>query len=362
MSEVKIMPPEEVRRMFDRLGELTLNVTEIKRKFIDCPYGEDPRQKLDIYLPNEGGGPFPIIFFAHGGGWTGGVKSDVQIVPFISGVKRGYAVIALGYRLIPGIRYPENLFDIKAALRWVAANAETYLLDPTRTALCGASAGAHLAMMAAFTQGQAVFEGASGVTADSHFTPSAIDIAAAASADCITDGAGRSRTHKISSASAAADAANAFTAATGSAPATGAADIPTCVVRAVVDQFGPTDFSKFHMHYDESGYARAQPPGTPGSIDTLLGTDSEQIPNMIRFANPIDNVHSNVPPILIQHGRYDPIIPYQQSTELYDKVNTIAGAGMAEIDLSEEFLHADPGYAAAESVERIFSFLDKYLI
>ena len=323
MNDVKIMPPEDVRRMFDRLGELTLNVAEIKRKFIDCPYGEDPRQKIDIYLPNEGGGPFPIIFFAHGGGWTGGVKSDVQIVPFIGGVKRGYAVIALGYRLIPGIRYPENLFDIKAALRWVAANAETYLLDPTRTALCGASAGAHLAMMAAFTQGQAVFEGASGFTAD-------VD--------------------------------NASAAAAGSTPTIGAADTPTCVVRAIVDQFGPTDFSKFHTHYDESGYARAQPPGTPGSIDTLLGTDSEQIPNMIRFANPIDNVHSNVPPILIQHGRYDPIIPYQQSTELYEKINTIAGEGRAEIDLSEEFLHADPGYAAPKSVERIFNFLDKYLL
>ena len=327
-ESVKIMPPEDVRRMFERLSELTLNVSEIKRKFIDCPYGEDPRQMLDIYLPNEGGGPFPVIFFAHGGGWTGGVKSDVQIVPFIGGVKRGYAVIALGYRLIPGIRYPENLFDIKASLRWVAANAATYLLDSSRTALCGASAGAHLAMMAAFTQGQAAFEGARGVTSIS-----------------------------VSSAINSID-----TATTGSAPTVDAADIPTCVVRAIVDQFGPTDFSKFHTHYDESGYARAQPPGTPGSIDTLLGTDSRQIPNMIRFANPIDNVHNNVPPILIQHGRYDPIIPYQQSTELFEKINAVAGEGRAEIDLSEEFLHADPGYAASESVERIFKFLDKHLM
>ena len=299
MSEVKIMPPEDVANMFARLCELTLDISDMRRKFLDCPYGEDSRQVLDIYLPNEGGGPFPIIFFAHGGAWAAGSKDDTQVVPFISGVTRGYAVISLGYRLLPNVRYPENLFDINAALRWVAQNADTYLLDVSRTALCGASAGAHLVMMAAFTQGQAVFDSAPGSQ--------------------------------------------------------------TCRVLAVVDQFGPTDFTKYHAHYDESGFPRAQPPGVPNSLDDLFGINAELIPNMIRFANPIDNIHPNIPPVLIQHGRYDPVIPYQQSVELYDKITAIAGEGMAELDLSEEFLHADPGYAGTESVNRIFSFLDKHL-
>ena len=184
-------------------------------------------------------------------------------------------------------------------MRWVAKNAETYLLDPSRTALCGASAGAHLTMMAAFTQGQVVFGDEPGV--------------------------------------------------------------PTCRVLAVVNQFGPTDISKYHAHYDESGYRRAKIPGDQGPEDEILGVNAGLIPNLLRFINPIDNVHSGIPPVLIQHGKYDPIIPYQQSVELYDKILAVAGEGMAELDISEEFLHADPGYAGYESIERIFSFIDKHL-
>ena len=300
MPKIKLMPPEEVERMFNRLNELTLDTTGIKRKFLSCPYGENPSQTLDIYLPNNGNGPFPIVFFAHGGAWAVGSKSDTQVVPFIGGVSRGYAVISLDYRLLPNIRYPDNLFDIRAALRWVAKNAETYLLDPTRTALTGASAGAHLVMMAAFTQGQPAFDD----------DPLA----------------------------------------------------PTCRVLAVINQFGPTDFIKVHTHYDESGFMRAQPPGAPSAFDTLLGCKAELIPNLLRFASPIDSVHPNIPPVLIQHGKYDPIIPYQQAVELYEKIISVAGAGMAELDLSDEFLHADPGYAAPASVDRIFKFLDKHLI
>ena len=299
MSDIKIFPPEDVEKMFARLGELTLDTSDIRRKFLDCPYGENQFQALDIYLPNDGDGPFPVVFFAHGGGWSGGDKGDTQVVPFIGGVKHGYAVVSLNYRLIPYIRYPENLFDIKAAMRWVKQNAETYLLDPSRTALCGASAGAHLTMMAAFTQGQPAF-----------------DVAPCAQ---------------------------------------------TCRALAVVDQFGPTNFLKAHQHYNESGYPRAQAPGATGSLDVMLGVKAESVPNIARYYNPIDNIHPDIPPVLIQHGRYDPIIPYQQSVELYEKIGAVAGKGMAELDLSEVFLHADPGYAAAESVERIFGFLDKHL-
>ncbi|MDR0489635.1 MAG: alpha/beta hydrolase [Oscillospiraceae bacterium] len=299
MDNINIMPPEDVARMFARLGELTLDVSGIRRKYLGCAYGDDPKQALDIYLPNDGDGPFPIVFFIHGGAWAFGSKSDTQVVPFIYGVTRGYAVISLNYRLIPNIRYPENLFDIRAALRWTAENAGTYLLDTKRTALTGASAGAHLAMMAAFTQGQAAF---------------------------------------------------------GDTP-----DAPSCNILAVVEQFGPTDFSKVHDHFDESGYARTRHPNDVSEVSDLLGVDPRLIPNLMRFINPIDCVHPGIPPVLLQQGRYDPVIPYQQAVELFDKINTVAGAGMAELDLSEELLHADPGYAAPESVDRIFNFIDRFI-
>ena len=300
MDDIKIMPPEEVARMFDRLGELTLDTSGIRRKFLDCPYGEHADQALDIYLPNDGDGPFPVVFFAHGGAWSSGSKSDVQVVPFIGGVNRGYAIVSLDYRLLPNIRYPDNMFDIKAAMRWIAQNAETYLLDPSRTVLCGASAGAHLTMMAAFTQGQAVFGDLPGA--------------------------------------------------------------PTCRVLAVVNQFGPTDFTKYHAHFDESGVPRAQLRGAMPAEESILGVKPGLIPNMVRFVNPIDNVHPGIPPVLVLHGRNDPIIPYQQAVELYKKIIAVAGDGMAELELSDEFLHADPGYAAPESVERIFAFIDKHVM
>jgi acetyl esterase/lipase len=301
MSEVKLLSPQEAEKMFRRFEALTLDTTSIRRKFLNVPYGENQKQAIDIYLPKEGDGPFPVIFFMHGGGWSGGNKKDAQILPFMSGVERGYAVVGVGYRLVPHIRYPDNLYDIKAMLRWTAENADTYLLDPERVALTGASAGAHLAMMAAFTQGQAVFEGA-----------------------------------PLSK---------------------------TCRVRAVVDQYGPTDFTQQDAQFDESGYPRISPPDTEhmSFIDHLLGIHSSRIPNLMRFLNPIDNVHPNIPPVLIQHGRYDPAVPYQQSTELYRKITEIAGDGKAVLDISEVYTHADPGYADPGSVERIFSFLDGHM-
>jgi acetyl esterase/lipase len=301
MSKVKVLSSQEVEEMFGRFNALKLDTAGIRRKFINCPYGEDIKQSIDIYLPNEGDGPFPVVFFMHGGGWAVGNKKDAQILPFMSGVTRGYAVVGVGYRLVPQIRYPDNLFDIKAMLRWVAENGASYLLDPERVALAGASAGAHLAMMAAFTQGQAVYEGA---------------------------------------------------------PLT-----RTCHIRAVVDQYGPTDFLAQQAQYDASGYPRMRAPDdeSPDFVDKLLGLSLNSIPNLARFLNPIDHVHAGIPPVLIQHGRYDPCIPYQQAEILYDKIVNTAGADRAELDISERYTHADPGYADPESVDRIFAFLEKHL-
>lgn len=301
MSEIKLLSQQEIEKMFGRFASLSLDTSAIRRKFLNCPYGEHHKQAVDIYLPNEGDGPFPVIFFLHGGGWSGGNKKDAQVLPFMSGVTRGYAVVSVGYRLVPFIRYPDNLFDIKAMLRWTAENADTYLLDPERAALTGASAGAHLAMMTAFTQGQAVFEGA----------PSS----------------------------------------------------KTCKIRAVVEQYGPTDFLKQPAQFDESGYPRMNAPDAEhlDSVDHMLGIQSSHIPNLMCFVNPIDNVHKEMPPVLIQHGRYDPCIPYQQATELYNKIIKTAGEDKAVLEISDVYTHADPGYAESGSVERIFSFLDAHM-
>ncbi|MDR2502489.1 MAG: alpha/beta hydrolase, partial [Oscillospiraceae bacterium] len=111
-----LMPPEDVERMFRRMELVRPDTSAVRRKFLGCPYGEDKRQALDIYLPGDGAGPFPVVIFIHGGAWMSGHRADAQLAPFLPGIERGYAVLSLGYRLIPNIRWPENLFDIKSAL------------------------------------------------------------------------------------------------------------------------------------------------------------------------------------------------------------------------------------------------------
>jgi acetyl esterase/lipase len=116
MPEMKIFPASETQKMLGRFAAYSIEAEKIPRKFLDVPYGPSKRQKIDIYLPDEGDGPFPAIVFFHGGGWEFGRKSDAQLLPFMPGLGRGYAVVAAGYRLLPEIKYPENVFDVKAIL------------------------------------------------------------------------------------------------------------------------------------------------------------------------------------------------------------------------------------------------------
>ncbi len=65
----------------------------IRRKWLDLAYADrSPSQKLDLYLPDEGHGPFPVIVSLHGGAFMGCDKADLQILPMLKGLKRGYAV------------------------------------------------------------------------------------------------------------------------------------------------------------------------------------------------------------------------------------------------------------------------------
>jgi acetyl esterase/lipase len=288
--------------MFARVDEAEMNAAGIANKHLNVRYGAESRQAMDIYLPDGAPAPYPTVVFLHGGGWAAGSRADKQLAPFLHGVERGYAVVSVGYRLTPKVRYPENLFDVRRALRHLAANAETYGVDSSRVAIAGASAGAHLALMAAFTAGVPAFD----------------DEPAA----------------------------------------------QTCTLRAVVDQFGPTDFLASDAQFAESDYPRdaPTPQGELSGAERMFGASFEASPNLVRFLNPIDNVHPRVPPVLLLHGRFDPVVPYQQSTALAERIRAVTGdASRAELEISPTFLHADPGYAEPQSVARIFAFLDKHL-
>jgi acetyl esterase/lipase len=110
------------------------------------------------YLPPEGDGPFPTIIFIHGGAFVFGGKRDTQFLHAIDGINRGYAVVSVEHRLAFEAKYPYPLFDVKAAIRFLRANAEKYKLDGDRFASCGDSAGAYYAVMAAATQSNPAFE------------------------------------------------------------------------------------------------------------------------------------------------------------------------------------------------------------
>ncbi len=103
--------------------------------------GGHERQKLDLYLPEKADGALPVIVWIHGGGWRGGSKDRCPAVPFVT---KGYAVASINYRLSQHAKFPAQIEDCKAAIRWLRANASKYHLDPQRIGVWGASAGGHL--------------------------------------------------------------------------------------------------------------------------------------------------------------------------------------------------------------------------
>jgi acetyl esterase/lipase len=103
----------------------------------------------DLYLP-AGAGPFPALVGVHGGGWQAGARNAFQFWgPYLA--ERGYALFAISYRLAKkGQRmFPQAVNDVLAAVQFVRGSAREIRVDPERIALFGASAGAHLASLAA---------------------------------------------------------------------------------------------------------------------------------------------------------------------------------------------------------------------
>jgi acetyl esterase/lipase len=106
--------------------------------------GGHERQKLDLYVPMAGEGPFPLIVWIHGGSWTYGSKEECVPVPWAS---KGYAVASINYRLSQDARFPAQIEDCKAAVRWLRARAQEYRIDRDRLIAWGDSAGGHLAAL-----------------------------------------------------------------------------------------------------------------------------------------------------------------------------------------------------------------------
>jgi acetyl esterase/lipase len=114
--------------------------------------GTEVRHVLDIHRPSPlPATPMPVILWIHGGGWLTGAKDPVPQVTEITNA--GYVLAAMNYRYSSTAPFPAQIQDVKAAIRFLRANAAAYNLDPSRIAVWGQSAGAHLAALAAVTSG-----------------------------------------------------------------------------------------------------------------------------------------------------------------------------------------------------------------
>ena len=279
----------------------------VKHKFLNIPYASlSPSQKLDIYLPEDQPDPSPVIVSIHGGAFMGCDKADMQLMPALEGLKRGYAVVAINYRLSWQAQFPALVQDAKAAVRWIRANAQRYRLNPDKIATWGGSAGGYLSVMLGTSSGISELEDLS----------------------------------------------------------LGNPNFP-CNVQAVVDWFGPMNFLVMDEQLAASGFA--PPPemahnGEDSPESLLLGAKITEIPERVKAANPETYIRSNVPPFLIQHGTLDMVVPCQQSMGLAEKLRTAIGAQHVTLELLEGAGHGeDPLFLSPENINKVLDFLDGYL-
>ena len=108
----------------------------------EAAYGEDRRQRLDVY-PRPGLSGAPILMFVHGGGWSFGDKSGVNALPGFA-ERHGWLLASAGYRLVPQVDAGGCAEDVAAAVAWMLQHAASYGGDPKRLYLMGHSAGAQI--------------------------------------------------------------------------------------------------------------------------------------------------------------------------------------------------------------------------
>jgi acetyl esterase/lipase len=132
----------------------------------DRPYGADPRQRVDVYLPGDAGPPGaarpgaarpgaarpgpgrPLVVFFHGGRWSVGNKDEYRFVgAALAGA--GYVTVVAGYRLYPQVKMQGFMDDAARAVEWSLAHAAQFHADPERLYLMGHSSGAQMAAMLA---------------------------------------------------------------------------------------------------------------------------------------------------------------------------------------------------------------------
>lgn len=131
-------------------------------------YANPDNQHLQLNLarPRNAVGELPCVLCIHGGGFRAGDRDSYNSL-LIKLAERGYVAATVTYRLAPKYQFPAAIYDVKAAVRWLKANAPAYHIDPDRIGVTGDSAGGHLAQFLGVTADVKQFEGDEGNYAQS---------------------------------------------------------------------------------------------------------------------------------------------------------------------------------------------------
>ncbi len=260
--------------------------------------GGDEAQKLDIYFPIKAPeSPLPLVIHIHGGGWMGGSKFPCPIAHMVT---KGYIVASVEYRFSQKAKFPAQIQDCQAAIRWLRANRETYHIDPTRVGVGGGSAGGHLSALVGTTGGKNVF------------------------------------------------------------PKIGGHEDQSDKVLAVCDFYGPKNFtSVVQQAQDDQNVRNIFKFNTPSDpYSELIGTNLSDKAKT-DAVSPIHYVSADNPPILILHGTHDALVPYAQSEEF-----AAASKAKGVTVLLQKFPgsgHGGGGFNKPQLGGLIQNFFDKYV-
>jgi acetyl esterase/lipase len=280
------------------------SIAPTQKEYLDVPFATvSSAQKLDIYLPSTGNAPFPVLVWIHGGGWKNGDKKQFRTTNMLSELlAHGYAVVAINYRLSGEAIFPAQIFDVKASIRWIKANAATYAFNSNKIGVWGSSAGGHLSALAGTSGGVAELEDMS--LGNSNFTSK---------------------------------------------------------VQAAVDWFGPTDFLKMDSMASTHGCAPFGHNAANSPESALIGYQITKRPDLVAKANPITYISSDDPPFFIEHGLIDCTVSHEQSQLLYDKLLPVLGGQKLKLKFFEDTGHGGGLFSNAATVMEVIDFLDLHL-
>ena len=276
-----------------------VDVSFVKRKFLDVPYGESKAQTMDIFLPDEGEGPFPLFIHIHGGGFAVGDKRDGHVKKLLDAIKKGYAFASINYRLSDEAIFPAAVLDCREAIRFLKANAEKYSIIPDRIGTIGGSAGGNLSAMLAMNIPNGEFLGEEGK--EFAFDPT---------------------------------------------------------IKMAIDWFGPTDFSIMDKQAMENGVSFTDH-GEPYSAESCyMGKPlGDADPALVSAANPMTYISDAMCPILIEHGSVDKLVPHAQSVILYQAIVEKLGDGRATFRTLDGADHEDDMFESDENMEIVWNFV-----